>query len=220
MRSRWHAVRSAFMGACVFALVCAFTPTDAQAVFQVFNTGVDNTNTVLPDGSPEQHYTVSGQASSAFVLSTNLPAPWVAAPAGSAWIGPQGGNAGGSLGLYLYDFAFDLTGLDPSTAIMLGDWATDNDALLYLNGNATGYSKNLFGFQTLDPFQLNSGFVSGINTLEFQVNNQGGPTGLLVANLRASADLLPPNGTIPEPTTMALMGLGLLGLGARRRFIA
>ena len=54
--------------------------------------------------------------------------------------------------------------------------------------------------------------VAGTNTLDFFVNNDGGPTGVRVEFFTAAA--------VPEPSSMTLLGLGALSLGGyvlRRR---
>src|SRR5262245_14449785 len=59
----------------------------------LYNTGVNSSGTVLPQQSLEQHYSVSGAVSIAYVVppvyEPNLGWAWLPAPAGSAWIGPN-----------------------------------------------------------------------------------------------------------------------------------
>ena len=92
---------------------------------------------------------------------------------------------------------------------------THNSGQISLNGQDTGISKALneiTGGLTISPFLIGSGFVSGYNTLEFNIMNfssalGGNPTGLLVASLTAAEDgsltlPIPPAPTVvPEPST-------------------
>ena len=84
--------------------------------------------------------------------------------------------------------ANDLAGFDPSTAVLLGGWATDNDGLdIRLNDVSTGLI-NRGQFAVLTPFTVTSGFVPGVNKLEFIVNNAAaGYTALRVDGLRVGA---------------------------------
>jgi hypothetical protein len=60
-------------------------------------------------------------------------------------------------------------------------------------------------WNTTTPFSLDSGFVAGVNTLEFEVLNSGrGPTGLDVAISAVT--------TTPEPASSGLVGVALMGL--------
>jgi hypothetical protein len=152
----------------------------------------------------------------------------------SKWIAPQAdqstfSNDTGS-GLYEYRTTFDLTGFDPSTAKITGEWTTDNfgDDIL-VNGVSLGIqhiSEPPSTFTYFSTFEITSGFVSGLNTLDFVVNNPalgyGGsglinPTGLRV-------EMVGTANTVPEPATFVLFGIGALGLLAyalrRRRLSA
>ena len=107
---------------------------------------------------------------------------------------------------------FDLAGLDATTALIAGQWAADNTGLdILINGNST--SNTCGGFSVLCNFNIASGFVAGINTLEFQVQDVGGIAGFLVSSISSSADAIP----VPEPGMIAIFGLGLIGLGLARR---
>jgi hypothetical protein len=57
---------------------------------------------------------------------------------------------------------------------------------------------------------INSGFINGVNTLDFIVNNDGGPTGLRV-------ELSGTSSVAPEPTSLLLIGAGFVCLGLLRR---
>ena len=137
---------------------------------------------------------VAGVEFSARVI---LPHPvWPAAPPGSAWIGPNDGDIGVAAGEYVYTLTFDLSGFDPSTAVITGDWdADDAPSTILLNGSNTGNSLEPYAGWQLFPFSINGNLVSGVNVLEFRVGNHdsGGPTptGLLVANLSATATRWP-----------------------------
>jgi hypothetical protein len=173
------------------------------------NTGVDNSREVLPLLSLEQHYTVSGAATNAYVVPPVYdPARswfWAPAPAGSAWIGPNSTTNTSSpdpVGVYHYVLKFDLTGFDVARVKVSGYWMTDNAATLLLNGKDTGFNKEADGFHQLDSFTITSGFLPGLNSLEFRVENEDigpNPTGLVVGGLAAELRCESSSGTcVPD----------------------
>ena len=93
----------------------------------------------------------------------------------------------------------------------MGQWASDNDACIFLNGVNTNSCTGFQDFGQLTAFMIDGGFVQGTNTLDFMVNNGGGPTGLYV-EISGTAD-------VPEPSSILLLGGGLLSaaVGIRRR---
>jgi len=201
----------------------------------VYNTGVDSGNVVLPDGATDPHYTLVTSPGPFFpgpdavvVNSDSYPIPpWLANGTDSKWIAPQRDQTGGNTaGLYIYRTTFSLAGLNPATAILTGQWLSDNDGSIWLNGTAvtTGVSGETptSGFLAFTPFTLdstNAAFVSGLNTLEFLVRNEGitsNPTGIRV-EITGTADVI---GTsdVPEPATYILVGLAMTcGAWAWRR---
>jgi hypothetical protein len=175
------------------------TVTVLERVPRVFSTGVDDAGLALPDGEVDPHYTLVTNATDpnareAFVHdSTIFPivaGPWVANTDRSKWIAPLVNSATAAGGDYAYRTTFDLTGYDPATAVLLGTWATDNLGTdIKLNGTSSGLV-NTAQFGALTAFSLTTGFVAGVNTLEFHLTNTdavSGYTGLRVDNLRVGA---------------------------------
>jgi hypothetical protein len=133
--------------------------------------------------------------------------------------------AGG--GYYIYQTTFTIpAGYIPSTAIIGGRLTSDNETwAIFLNNVAvagvpvSGTSVN--GPNDIDVwtnFSITSGFVTGVNTLDFEVRNRGlggvdastTDTGLRVEFTSGVSDA-------PEPATFVLAGSMLLGLGLVRR---
>lgn len=121
---------------------------------------------------------------------------------------------------FIFRQNFDLTGYDPATADLRFSWASDDVPLevgwmpaLSLNGGAPQMAGTSGAYQLGGIVQLNSGFVSGINTLDFYVQGNGTTDGfaLLTQSFTAAA--------VPEPATLLLMtcGIGGLMLQVRRR---
>jgi len=180
-----------FQPAVVLFLVSCAAGLHAASIPKLFNTGVDDSGNLLPDIMLDPHYTITASADpnfpgpNAFTLQPGYPVgPWITEGPNSRWIAPQSdqssGNAGG---LYTYRTTFDLAGLDPGTARITGQLATDDSLMgVRLNGTAlTGITSA--GFTTFTAFGIPVGspFVTGTNALEFDVNNGGlNPTGFRV----------------------------------------
>jgi len=186
-------------------------------VISIFNTGVDGSGTPLADGTiGDPHYvlvSVPGGTTNIRVRTSvgGYPVgPWIGDDAISAWIGPNSDiTVDGPVGHYDYRTTFDLTGLVPVNTSLTGQWSTDNEGIdILINGVSTGNTAS--GFTTWSPFVINSGFINGVNTLDFIVNNDGGPTGLRV-------ELSGTSSVAPEPTSLLLIGAGFVCLGLLRR---
>ncbi len=151
---------------------------DEQSIPTLFNTGVGPDGLVLTPGSIDPHYVVTASAQS---VVPPPPAPalviqghpaWLANDDQSSWLGPiNPGTVSVAPGGYRCRTTFDLTGFDPSSAALTLAVAADNRLNnVFLNGSDKGVK--FVGFSAFSPdFKINSGFIAGLNTLEFRWAN-------------------------------------------------
>jgi hypothetical protein len=188
---------------------------NADPLTSLYNTGVDASGTPLPDGTiGDPHYSlvsVPGETTDIRVRTSAggypVNPPYIGDDSKSAWIGPNNDTIlDGPDGHYDYRTTFDLTGFDPSTAKITGGWTTDNEGvMILLNGHDTGNAPITSATQYsagFAPFSIMTGFLPGLNTIDFIVNNDGGPTALRVEMTGTAAT--------PLPST-AVAGMALLG---------
>jgi hypothetical protein len=177
-------------------------------VVGLFGTGVDNSGALLSAGAVDPHYKLITSADTNFpgpdsiVVNQDFPiageagnGPWLTNGPISKWIAPQadqtccgvgtaGGNGGNEPGDYVYRISFSLSGFDLSTVRVTGQWAVDSEGVnIKINGASTGNKIAPYPPQPSEswhPFTISSGFVDGVNMLDFVVNRSSGkyPTGL------------------------------------------
>jgi len=157
----------------------------------LYNTGVDNNRVPLSDGEIDQHYVLVLSADERYpgpdakiVFSEGFPMDcWIYNDNTSKWIAPRA-DAGefNAPGIYVYSLSFSLYGFKPETAEIRGYWTTDNNgADIMINSNSTGFATEYNAFAAgFYHFEIKEGFVKGINTISFAVNNGEAPTGLRV----------------------------------------
>jgi hypothetical protein len=193
------------------ALVLSAASASAAPITGLFATGVDGAGVALAGGASDTHYSILSPAQQGVVINT-IPGSWVNNTRTRRWIWETAAGTPVNV-TRTFRTTFDLTGLDAATASLSGLWAADNAGLdIFINGAATGNTCG--GFSSLCGFNIASGFVSGVNTLDFQVRDDGGISGLLVSSLSGTADESVTE--IPEPGLIAIFALGLAGLGFGR----
>jgi hypothetical protein len=218
--------RAGFIAGAAFAIALVAGSASAPPI-QLFNTGVDGFGAVLPDGTnPDPHYVLTPPSGTSdtvvHTLGYGFPVTVYTAQLDnslSRWIGPNTDQLNGPGGIYDYQTTFSLTGLNPLTAVISGQWSSDNAGVeIWLNGVNTGNLPNPYGtpgtysFENWMQFSISTGFVAGVNTLDFRVMNgngdadQFGPTALRVEMSGIAS-------AVPEPSTWATMILGFFGLG-------
>jgi hypothetical protein len=188
----------------------------SAAPFTIYNTGVDNSNTTLPLGSIDSHWTVNG--ASAFVPTT-IPTVWIPESATSTWLSPTSDASHSPSGLYVYTTTFSLAGLNPGTATINGRFTSDNSTVDFLiNGVPLNINSPALNFDKWTPFSITNGFIAGSNTLSVQVNNSSdlapNPTAFRLEITSANASASAPE---PSAALLILPGLALAGIALRRK---
>ena len=187
----------------------------SAVITSIFGTGLDESGNPLAIGVNDLYYTVNENSGVPAQTLTN--SSYIANNSNSQWIWQNTSGFPGDV-TRTFKTSFDLTGFNLSSVEINGAWGTDNQGLdILVNGNSSGI--NLLGviadnYETLTSFTINSGFVTGINTLEFIVQDNGG-----VAAFRTELSGIGVINSVPEPTIVWLFFSGLIGIiGLRRRY--
>ncbi len=204
------------MKSLVVALALISAPLSAATV-ATLNSGVSLGNVALPGGASDPRYKTQETGTAAVVISnpvwnslTGIPGSWLANTAQSKWVWQT--VSGDPINVTrTFRTSFDLTGFKLSTAAITGRWSTDNFGTdIFINGASTGAT--CAGFGSWCNFSIATGFVAGVNTLDFRINDVGGIAGFRAEGLVEAT-------AVPEPAAWAMLisGFGMIGGAMRRR---
>jgi len=150
-----------------------------RAIPGLFSTGVGDNRLPLGEDQTDPHYVwipngplISPLPAYAATSPGGFPIPpWLPDNRVSAWIS-QNQNTfipGGTS--FTYQTTFDLTGFNPASARITGRWAADNRGqTIILNGTAVT-APAPSSFDAWASFNISSGFVPGMNRLQFVIFN-------------------------------------------------
>ena len=146
----------------------------------------------------------------------------------TGWIANNSSGTNHNWTFFVFRQTFDLTGYDLSTADLQFQWAADDSGQVFadrgswtpkyrLNGGSlvasTWPGGNSYGFgPTVD---ISSGFVPGLNVLDFYVEGNGGTDGMAL-NPRSFTASTPEPAGLTLSVIAAASGLGYLFLRRRR----
>jgi hypothetical protein len=207
---------SNLLAAAAVLVLSSAAAARADIIAGLYNTGVDaNGVRLVNGGQADPHYTLveTGQAPVTYYNGA-----WQGANPNAGWISVR--TDGRSVPPRTYRTTFDLTGYDPSSVVLDGAWGVDNFGYIYLNGGYTGVALDGNGggnFLTFHNFTLDSGFVAGVNVLDFFVIDVGEITGLAVQDLALRGDVASSGAPEPAGWAMLIGGLGAMGSLLRRR---
>ena len=192
-----------------------------SAPIVVHNTGVDASDALVAPGAQAAFWTLltapAGATETTGSATFRFRHPFYAPDTStSAWVSMNANGDASVVGFYVYQLLVDLTGLDPSTAMITGQFGTDNAGFIRVNGGPNEATLGSGDFGTLTSFTLDSGFISGINSIQVGVNNEGNPTAFHVQFASATADAVG-GAALPEPGSLLLLGFSLASLAFVRR---
>ena len=187
----------------LLATLVISTTLHAESI-TLFRTGVDSTDAPLPGGASDIHWTVvsgPGIASPipAIVINSQVIGSYAQSSL-SRWVWVNADGVAEFFSPYTFRLTFDLTGFNPRTAVITGQWAADNEGFILLNGSATDIGTGVLSlsgtvethFGIFHNFALTNGFQPGTNTLEFVVTDNGIIGGFNVEDLVGTAFPVPP----------------------------
>jgi hypothetical protein len=185
-------ISSLFRGLAAFGVLAVLgAATGAQASVTLFNTGVAGPDT----GAIDPNYNVEGGGSAI----TYFNPAYFADSSTSRWVSVDAaGGPGNSTVTFITTFTAD------STDTVSGLWGTDNFGSILVNGATVAqlFNTDVNNFNQLHAFSFTPLF--GLNTLEVMLTDTGPPTAFRIDGFA---------GSVPEPSTWAMMILGFAGIG-------
>lgn len=194
----------------VFAILALMTVA-AKSFADVINlsSGVNSSGQLQAGGTNDIHWkvynnnTLIGPA----VVLTNLESDW-ATDSKAKWISIKDSvnpNPNGSMGYWAdYRVTFDLSKYNLSTVKLTGNWTADEGGYAMLNNMgsfSTSYSKT-----QLSSFNVTSGFIQGINTIDFNVMQYDNFYDGSIIEMYITATPLPT--AVPEPDAVPFFIMG------------